>query len=89
MSVDNFPGAGLNSTDAARKGYAITPSDSADLPIVPRAIFVGGAGNITLRLVDDSANIVLNGCLAGSIIPVRANKVMSTGTTATNLVALY
>lgn len=89
MGTDNFPGAGLGNIDAARKCYAITPSDSVELPFIPRGIYVGGAGNIAVKLLDDDNAVTLVGCLAGSILPIRPKNVMATNTTATNLVALY
>lgn len=72
----------------ARSLAAITPSDGADLPVFAKAIYVGGAGNIVLRAIDDAGNTTLTGVTAGAIIPVRARRVLATGTTATGLVAL-
>jgi len=89
MSLDNFPGAGLGNIDAARNAYAITPSDSVELPFIPRGVYVGGAGNIAVKLMDDADAVTLVGCVAGSIIPIRPKSIMATNTTATNLVALY
>jgi hypothetical protein len=81
-----------NTLDApAKNGYAISPNDSADLAVSTRSIYVGGAGNIKLELVGDAAGtfVILNSAVAGSILPLRVRKVWSTGTTASNLVALY
>lgn len=72
----------------SRSLAAITPSDGADLPVFAKAIYVGGAGNIVLRAIDDAGNTTLTGVTAGTIIPVRARRVLATGTTATGLVAL-
>lgn len=71
----------------ANKGFAIVPSDTADLVFNTRAIYIGGSGNLTVRLYEGDI-IVLVGVVVGTIIPIRTNKVYSTGTTATNLVAL-
>lgn len=77
----------------ARQCIAITPNDSEDLTEVepykiPRGIYVGGDGNIRLRF-GDATNVDFVGVKAGSVLPVRPTRVMDTGTTATNLVALY
>lgn len=69
-------------------GAAITPSDTADLGLPARAIYIGGGGNIKLKTVDGSI-LTFAGLVAGTILPVRALKVYSTDTTATSLVALW
>lgn len=71
----------------ASDGFAITPSDSVDLPIVVRAIYVGGGGNIAL-VMKSGASIVLHNVVPGCVLPLRAVRVAATGTTATNLVGL-
>jgi hypothetical protein len=69
---------------------AITPADGTDFDAlgVCRAIYVGGAGDVS---IDDigGETVVFVGALAGSILPVQTSIVNATGTTATNLVALY
>jgi hypothetical protein len=74
-------------TDPAQDAAAVTKSDTADQGDV-RALFVGGSGNVSLVTALGNT-VVFTGVLAGSILPVRCTKVRSTGTTATNIVALY
>ena len=75
-------------------GYfaAITPSDSADLPLYwnewPRGLYVGGDGNVSAVRVDGVA-VTFAGAKAGTVIPISVKRINSTSTTATNLVALY
>ena len=77
---------------------AITPSDTALLTYTNsagevekrrcKAIYVGGAGNLAIK--DDAGNAVtFTGVTAGSVYPISTDTVMSTGTTATHLVALF
>ena len=91
MTQYNFSAnAGLDSP--AISAVAVTKSDSTDLTSngqLPRAIYVGGAGNLAVKVGSDSTAVTLVGVPAGSIVPVRAMNVMSTNTTATNIVALY
>ena len=50
-------------------------------------MYVGGAGAI--RLIDAAGNIaVFAGLVGGSILPVRTQQILSTGTTATDLVVM-
>jgi hypothetical protein len=85
--ADRFAGYAGSLDDPASLCRNIEPSDSIPLPEMSRAIFIGGAG--TLRLVDASGNTVtFEGLVGGSILPVRAQMVLGTGTTATGLVAM-
>jgi hypothetical protein len=72
------------------KAVAITPSDTVDIYPDARlvaAIYVGGAGNVTVRLQDDTT-VLFTAPPVGSILPVACKRVMATGTTATAMVAL-
>ena len=73
--------------DPAARVAAVTKSDSTRLAGV-RGLYVGGAGNISLKTKGMTDAVTLVGVLAGSIIPVRAEYVMD-ATTATSIVALY
>lgn len=79
-------------TRPSGKYVAITPSNSTNLETVngewPRAIFVGGDGNIAVVGFDDAA-VTFTGAVAGQIIPISYKRINSTNTTATALVALY
>lgn len=77
---------GLNSP--LQYGQPITPDDGNDLPVVPRAIYVGQAGNITLQMADGTT-LVMENLPAGSLLPVRALRVLATGTAAAGLIALW
>ena len=66
----------------------VTASDTDDIRAgrVSKGIFVGGAGNIAV--LDGGGNAVtITGVVAGSILPIATKRVMSTNTTATNIVA--
>jgi len=88
MSEDKFPGAGLGNIDTARKAYAISKSDTVELPFTPRGVYVGGAGNISAVLMGDTDVVVFKNVVAGTVLPIRPKLVM-TATTAADLVALY
>ena len=79
--------AGLSSP--AEHAAAVTPSDSADLANSSRALWVGGAGNVSLDLVGSGSAIVFLAVPEGSLLPIRAKRVRSTATTATNIVSIW
>ena len=72
----------------AERAFAITGNDSTDLTVFPRAIYVGGAGNVKVITLGGDT-VTFSGVLAGTVIPVRVKRVFSTDTTATNLIGIY
>ena len=87
-NLENLAGHDAPAISAA----AVTASDSTDLRVngqLPRAIWIGGAGNLAVKLGDDATAVTLTGVAAGTLLPIRPVNVMSTNTTATGIVALY
>lgn len=78
-----------DASSPAIKAAAVTPSDVIVLDPYTKALYIGGSGNISVVLADDSVAVTFAGLSAGQILPVCVNKVMQTGTTASNIVALY
>ena len=74
-------------TSPARDAFAVTPSDAAPLPRLPKALLIGSGGTLTLRAVDAPADVTLN-VVAGQLVPIRASHVRANGTTATQIVGL-
>lgn len=69
----------------ATNAAAITPGTAFAATL---ALYVGGAGNLELEL-SSGATVTLNSVVAGTVYPLSAVNVVSAGTTATGLVALY
>lgn len=75
-------------TAPAEEAIAVTPSDN--IPLVNgacRALYIGVTGDV--NIITPNATTVLFKAVPVGILPVRAATVMSTSTTATNIVALY
>lgn len=85
--MDNFGTASDNVNSPSLNPYAVVPSDSEPLPIIPKGIFVGTGGNVVLRGVGSSADVTYRNLPNGSYIAVRAEFVRLTGTTAQHLIA--
>lgn len=72
--------------EPAVRHAAITPNDATNIGPA-RALFVGTGG--TLSLKDAAGALVQYTVQSGQILPLEARVVMSTGTTATGIVAWY
>lgn len=82
-----FSMRGTQVSFAATDGVAITPSDTAILADITRGIYVGGTGAVVVEFVS-GRTATFPAVPVGTILPIQAVRVLSTGTTATNLVAL-
>jgi len=71
----------------ARQATAVVPSDAAEVSPLPKALLIGGAGTIALRAVDSAGDVTIT-VAAGQLLPIRAQYIRATGTTATSIVAL-
>ncbi len=74
----------------ARGCVAVSPSDSADLAVPAKALYIGVAGDVAvlpLNATDTSQAVTFTAHPVG-YMPVQVRRVLSTGTTATNIVAL-
>lgn len=71
----------------ATGGFAISPSNSADLAQVTRAVMLGVGGDLSVVFADGSA-VVLRGLQAGVPYPLRLRRVAQTDTTAQDIVGL-
>lgn len=66
---------------------AITPSDSTILK-QSRGLYIGGAGNVAVTMADGTT-VNFNALSVGVVHPLSVTQVKATGTTATNIIALY
>lgn len=74
--------------DPSTKVAVVTASDSTDLTGV-RALYVGGAGDVSVRMIGaPSTTVVISTVAAGTILPLRVTRVMA-ATTATAITALF
>ncbi len=85
---DPFSTASDSLIAPARLAFTISPSDASDLPDVAKAIYVGTGGDITLRSVGSSEDVVLRNVVSGSVLAIRVKAVRQTGTTASDIVGL-
>lgn len=70
---------------------AVTPSDSVGLVDITRYVYVGGTGDLAVVMADDPAQaaVLFKAVPVGSLLPIAVSLIKATGTTATNIVAMY
>jgi hypothetical protein len=85
--VINDPYSTLSSalTSPAIDAFDVTPNDSTDLTTMPRALWVGVLGDVRL-ITRGGTTVTLKG--VQGLLPVRASRVLATGTTASDIVGL-
>lgn len=77
-----------------RRAAEVTPSDTENIPSISgtnmngAALYVGGAGDVKVLMVGGD-EVTFTGVAAGTFMPALVLRVFSTGTTATNIVALW
>ena len=67
---------------------SVTPNDSTDLAVTSRSLYIGGAGKASV-ITRGGETVTFSAVPAGTILPIRAARVTSTGTTATNIISLW
>lgn len=78
----------------ASSARAVTPHDVNEVldgnsETFPRALYIGGAGNLTVDMADGDTDVAFLGVQQGQILDIQVSRVKATGTTATNIVALF
>jgi hypothetical protein len=87
--TDGFSGTVDSVSAPARRAVAVVPSDTNPLGEVPKALFVGTGGNLTMRGVGGGADQLWKNVPDGTVLPFRAEYVRAAGTTAADILALY
>lgn len=78
---------GPNATQSARTALAVTPNNDTVLQDGIRALYVGGAGNVSVVMAGGQT-VTFSGVAAGTLLPIRVTRVRATDTTATLILAL-
>jgi hypothetical protein len=80
----------LNASEAtspSKHFVNVTPSDTVDLARLPKGLYISGAGNVVCQNIDGTS-ATFTAVPAGTVLPIRAKRVLATGTTATGIVSL-
>ena len=87
--ADRFSGISDTPAMPPRGCVVVVPDDARALTTVAKALYVGTGGTIVMRGIDDGSDQVWKNIPSGALIPFRVAAVRATGTTATDMLALY
>ncbi|WP_288935042.1 hypothetical protein [uncultured Sphingomonas sp.] len=89
--TDAYSSASSSVSDPGERAAIIVPSDTVDLLETPKAIYVGTGGDIAM-IGDNEAigapPVVWRNVPPGAVVPFRPRRVMATGTTASDMIAI-
>jgi len=88
MAVDTYRNMAGGLESPARGAAMVTPSDVADLAFTSRSIYVGTSGDVVVHMAGDATPVVFKAVPTG-VLPVRVDRILLTGTTAADIVALW
>lgn len=71
-----------------KSGQAVTTSDVTTYEPYFSALWIGGAGNVAITLLN-GVSVTFTAVPVGTLLPICGRQVKATGTTATNIVALF
>ena len=89
MAIDKFSGYGDGLSSPASNAASVTPNDGVDLAYTSRGLHVGGGGDIAVYMPGGTTAVVFKSVASGSLIPIRVDRVLAAGTTATDIVAVW
>jgi len=87
MEPNTYPQS--QTTSPAGNALAITPDDGTDLTEYNRELYIGGAGDLTVIMAANGEQVTFTSIAGGTRLPYVVSRVLATGTTATNIVALW
>lgn len=73
----------------ATRAAAVSPHDTNPLTDIPKALYVGTGGDLTMRGARGTSDQLWKNVQSGSVLPFRAAYVRATGTSAADILALY
>lgn len=76
-----------NIGDPAVHAAAVVPSDTVDLAAPTRSLYIGATGTLTVKMY--GGETVTFAAVPVGIFPIQVTRVLTTGTSATTIIALW
>jgi hypothetical protein len=78
-----------NPVEPGTKVVAVVPDDNTDLVTYAKALYIGVTGDIAVVPIGQSTSVVFKNHPVGYFLGCRVARILSTGTTASQILALY
>ncbi|QFS84990.1 hypothetical protein [Roseivivax sp. THAF197b] len=85
---DPFKGQSAGYDSPATHGFAIVPDDAAELTALPRGVILGQSGDLAV-VFQSGESVTFRNLAEGIVYPFRVRAVLSTGTTAADIIGVY
>lgn len=88
MENDFFAGSANSLTSPAEACFSIIPTDGQDLTQATKAIYIGQGGDVRLLPLRGADAVTFVNVASGSVLDVRARRILASGTTAADMIGL-
>jgi hypothetical protein len=87
MAEDNGA-VGIDKIAPGRNAIAVTESDTTELDPHPRALYIGGAGNLVVDMPGGQLNVAFNNVPAGTTLAITVKRIKA-ASTVSDIVAIW
>ena len=87
MAIEDSDFATSGEINPGANAEAVTPAD-VDLTKRTRAIYLGGTGDLSVKMADNGQIVTFQNVQAGSMLPLRVTQIR-VASTATSIVAVW
>jgi len=88
MAIDTYKNMMGGLESPARAAAVVVPDDVNDLVNTSRSIYIGTTGDVSVHMIGQTFPVVFKAVPVG-VLPIRVDRVLATGTTAADIVALW
>ena len=67
----------------------VTQSNATVFAVPTIGVWVGGNGNVAVRMYGGQNSVTFTGVVAGTLLPIQVDKILATGTSSANIVRLW
>jgi len=85
--LDHFEDRSSGLESPAFDGTAVTPNNSVDLAVMSRALYIGSSGDLSIVTAGGTTLTFRN--VPIGLLPIRVSRMRATGTTASDIVAVW
>ena len=86
--TDSFKNHAQNLTGPPQNAVPVVPSDTGSLAFITRALYVGGTGEVAVRM-QGGQTMTFSNMQGGVQYAMRVEQVLATGTTATGIIGMW